>query len=133
MYHPISEDSDDEFIELHNRSTTPVDLSGWSISDGIDFRFPQGATLAAGGYAVGARDPARMLTNYPGLSAAVVFGPSQGSLANGGERLALARPGTILSTNTSGIMVTNLWLRGGQLTYGQEGRWGKWRDASAQS
>lgn len=134
MYHPISEDSDDEFIELHNRSTTPVDLSGWSISDGIDFRFPQGATLAAGGYAVVARDPARMLTNYPGLSAAVVFGPSQGSLANGGERLALARPGTILSTNTSGIMVTNLVdFEVDEVTYGQDGRWGKWSDGLGSS
>ena len=32
-----------EFIELYNRGTSPVDLSGWTLRDAVDFTFPAGA------------------------------------------------------------------------------------------
>jgi hypothetical protein len=93
MYNPISGDGDDEFVEVYNRSASAVDISGWRFTDGIDFVFPAGATLPANAYAVVARNPARLLTNYTGLAANQVYGPFDGTLANGGERLELARPG----------------------------------------
>lgn len=34
MYHPISDDDADEFVEVHNRSSQPVDLAGWRLEQG---------------------------------------------------------------------------------------------------
>ena len=34
-----------EYIELHNASSDVVDLNGWSLAGGIDFRFGSGVTL----------------------------------------------------------------------------------------
>ncbi|MHC1768021.1 MAG: lamin tail domain-containing protein [Verrucomicrobiia bacterium] len=134
MFNPISGDNEDEYVELHNWTSASVDLAGWQLTDGIEFEFPSGATLASGGYLVVARDPARMVTNYPGLAAAQVFGPFEGNLANGGERLALGRPGTILSTNEVGLVLTNrVSFEVAEVTYGKGGRWGKWSDGMGSS
>ena len=35
QYHPASDDSSLEFVELYNQNTVDVDLSGWRISSGI--------------------------------------------------------------------------------------------------
>ncbi|SNS68649.1 Hint domain-containing protein [Antarctobacter heliothermus] len=45
-------DSDDEFIELHNTSGSPVDISGWSLWDenALNHLFPAGTIIPAGGY-----------------------------------------------------------------------------------
>ena len=44
MYHPADgsgvENLGEEYIELVNRGTEPVDLDGWQFSDGVDFVFP---------------------------------------------------------------------------------------------
>lgn len=46
----------EDAVELHNLSATPVDLSGWFLSDDSrdrrKFRIPDGTVLAAGGYTV---------------------------------------------------------------------------------
>ncbi|CAN5142887.1 hypothetical protein BH23VER1_BH23VER1_29450 [soil metagenome] len=47
-----------------------VDLSGWAVSDGIDYAIPDGTVISAGGYLV-------------------ISPPWRGALANGGERLRL--------------------------------------------
>ena len=52
MYHPISENSDDEYLELHNRGASTVDLGGWRFTEGITFRIPTNTMIAAGGYLV---------------------------------------------------------------------------------
>ena len=39
-----------EFIELFNTLGTPEDLSGYRISGDVDFTFPSGTTIAAGGF-----------------------------------------------------------------------------------
>ena len=39
-----------EFIELHNPSDFVVDLSEWRIDDAVDYLFPTGTTIPAGGY-----------------------------------------------------------------------------------
>ena len=92
MFHPISEDSADEFVELHNRGSNVVDLAGWRFVDGIDFEFPAGSALAPGGYLVVARDAARFRASHPDLPASLVVGDFQGGLSDRGEHLALARP-----------------------------------------
>ena len=67
-------------------------LGDWRFIDGVEFAFPSDATLTPGGYLVVARNAERLRATHPSLPAALVFGNFQGSLANGGERLALARP-----------------------------------------
>jgi hypothetical protein len=66
MYHPItlsgtnsSENSDGEFIELVNITSTSVPLydplaatNHWKLGGGVDYEFPAGVTLPAGGFAV---------------------------------------------------------------------------------
>src|ERR1051325_8619983 len=75
--------SDDvhEFVELFNAGASAVDLSGWKIKGGIDFTFPNGASIGAGGYRVVAKNPARLQTVY-GITG--VLGPFSGKLSNHG-------------------------------------------------
>jgi len=49
-----SPDCGDEWVELHNRSTSAVDLSGWELSDedGFIYRFPAQSFLPNDGYLV---------------------------------------------------------------------------------
>jgi hypothetical protein len=47
-----------EFIELHNTGPAAVDLSDWRIDEAVDFVFPSGASIAAGGYVVITQDAA---------------------------------------------------------------------------
>ncbi len=134
MYAPISGEDDDEFVEVHNRTAEPVDLGGWSFTDGIGYRFPAGTVLGAGGYAVVARDRERLLSGHPGLNGAVVFGNFDGNLSNSGERLALAMPDLVVSTNATGFLVTNrIDIVVDEVTYGTGGRWAPWSDGLGSS
>lgn len=135
MYHPLSEDADDEYVELYNRGTAAVDLGGWRFSDGIDFAIPAPALLPAGGYLVVARNAARLLTNYPGLNPSAVVGNYGGTLADGGEHLVLARPESLIETNgPGGRLTTNTYfVVVDEVTYGDGGQWGRWSDGGGSS
>lgn len=85
MPDPPSKERDDEFIELFNRSSETVDLSGWSFSDGVNYTFPDGTSLAPGAYAVIAANASR-------LTAPSIIGEYTGSLSNRGEMLRLVDP-----------------------------------------
>lgn len=74
-----------EFIELFNPDDVPVDLSGWALSDGVDFTFPVGALIPEGGYLVVAEDPASFAEKFGGTA----FGPWEGNLENEGEEIDL--------------------------------------------
>lgn len=52
FYRPTSSQGSNEaeFIELFNKGTDIVDLSAWSFKKGIEFTFPQGASLEPGEY-----------------------------------------------------------------------------------
>jgi hypothetical protein len=58
MYHPpddgTNDNTRDEYIELHNISTTPVGLvegtNSWRLRDAVDFDFAPGTVIAPGGY-----------------------------------------------------------------------------------
>ena len=86
MYHPASEIDAEEFVELYNAGLQTVDLTGWQISDGVDFIFPA-VSIAPGEYLVVAADVAVFATKYPGVSN--VGGGWSGQLSNGGERIEL--------------------------------------------
>ena len=85
MYHPRGE-GDAEWIELHNLMAVNMDLSGWRIAGGVNFTFPNGTTIPAGGYRVVASNPAALQASA-GISG--VLGPWTGALDNGSETIWL--------------------------------------------
>ena len=115
MYHPpdllsgtsLVDNTDDEFIELHNITDRPVLLfhtnyqtNSWRLRDAVDFQFPTNTTVAPHGFLlVVGFDPA---TNTVALAAfrlrngvaagVAIFGPFQGKLDNSEESVELARP-----------------------------------------
>jgi hypothetical protein len=98
MYHAVSDLDGDDYLELYNRGTTAVDLSGWTFS-GITLTLPTGTTIAAGGYLVVAKDAAQYQTRYA-RTAAAVYG---GNLSNGGETISLKdNTGATIDTVTYG-------------------------------
>ena len=104
-YHPTDlagpvDNTRDEFVELHNPTTNPVDLSGWKLKGASDFIFPNGSTLRAGDYIVvvgfnPVTDTASLsaFRSATGMSASVpVFGPFTPKLPNDGGEVEIARP-----------------------------------------
>lgn len=86
MYHPITEDDRDEYIELYNRGAGAVSLAGWSLSKAVRYDFADGTELGPGEYLVVAEDPDHIQAKY-GIDN--VVGPYDGVLANDGERIRL--------------------------------------------
>lgn len=84
MYHPKSERPQDEWIELRNLGVTPVDLTNWRISDGVEFVLPS-VILGPGEYLVIAADVAAFRTQYPSVQN--VVGGWLGQLSNTGEEI----------------------------------------------
>ena len=74
-----------EFIELHNAGDAPVSLSGWQLADAVEFTFPNGTTLPAGGFLVVAQNPAALQAKF----GATALGPWSDRLANEGEAIVL--------------------------------------------
>ena len=56
MCAPLSRVSDDQYVELYNRSTNTVDVGQWRFIDGIDFTFPTNTLMAPGAYLAVARN-----------------------------------------------------------------------------
>jgi hypothetical protein len=90
-----------EYVELVNTATGPVSLCDsivvtrcWALDGVGGFAFPPGFTLPARSVTyVAGSEPDSFRTLY-GIPAAVqVTGPFTGTLSNGGETVALSRPG----------------------------------------
>ena len=97
-YNPVGGDAY-EFIELRNTGSQPVNLGG-GFFEGITFVFAPNTVVSPGATIVLANNgnPAAFAARYPG---AIVAGYFAGSLANGGERIALkdASGRTLVSVN----------------------------------
>jgi hypothetical protein len=115
MYHPAVNEAAMEWVELHNQMSVDVDLSGWIISGGIDFRFADGTVIPGGGYLLVSSSPAQF-SAATGLTN--VLGPFSGRLSNGGEKLELRN-------FSSRLMDT--------VTYGVDGHWPVGPDGSGVS
>ena len=68
---PIVE-RDEEWVELFNKGTQEVDLTGWSIDGGIDFFFPADTRIPPGEFLVVAKDTAALTAKYPSLAGKIV-------------------------------------------------------------
>jgi VCBS repeat-containing protein len=100
------EDTSLEWIELHNRGTITIDLTGWTISSGVTYAFPAGRTMAPGSYLVVAANVPAFQAANPGITN--VIGGWTGTLSNGGERLRLR---------------DNLGNNQDEVSYASEGDW----------
>ncbi len=99
MYHPPdsgeTNGSDLEFIELKNVGTKDLDLSGVTITNGIDYRFPIGSRLAPGKFAILASDRAAFTNRYP---QSILTGVYDNNLANTGDSIELRHAvGTLIT------------------------------------
>ncbi len=79
-YHPSGETEEGEWIEFHNQNGVNVDISGWELSGGITYTFPEGSVIPGNGYWVLAANP----EVTPGSQ-----GRYTGRLSNAGEEIRL--------------------------------------------
>ncbi len=126
MYHPISGDNDDEYVELYNRSSNAVDVGYWRFIDGIDFTIPSGTIIPAGGYLVVGRDIANLFTKYPHLNAGNTVGNFSGRLSNQGEKIILAKPDDLALPFEDFVVID-------EVHYGDGDDWGDWTDGGGSS
>jgi hypothetical protein len=125
MYDPITGQAEDEFLELHNHTALPVDLSRWRLRSAVEFTIPGGTVIQARGFLVIAKSPGRLLATHSNLTAANVLGGYSGRLARRGDRAVLSMPDAVLTTNTLGQVITNwMYIDVDEVTYGSGGRWG---------
>ncbi len=105
MYNPGVSNDVLEFLELRNITAAAVPLydtnnpaNTWRLRKGIDFDFPQGTTIPAGGYLVlvsfdPIADPSSLASFQTAYgSGATLLGPYSGKLSDGGEDLELQKP-----------------------------------------
>ncbi|MBP1669994.1 MAG: exported protein of unknown function, partial [Bacteroidetes bacterium] len=105
FYNEFSEPDKHEFIGIFNPAAESVDLSGYAVTRGIDFTFPQGTLLNAGSTIVISKGNLRPLDPdyFP-----IIYKWNSGSLDNSGEALQL--------TDRFGIVVD-------QVIYGPDTPW----------
>lgn len=84
-YVPFHE-SDQEWIELYNRSSHAVSLEGWKIRGGIDYDFDTPVSILPGEYLVVARDSEQLAAEYPDVDIVGDFG---GRLSDKGDEIVL--------------------------------------------
>ena len=130
---PLSGNQDEEYIVLKNREgSADIDLSGWTLSGGVDYTFPEGTVILAGagtsasgyqGLLHVARDSAsfRARTTGPkGGEFRYVQGGYQGQLSARGESIELRNDSGVLIdsfTYTGTPTVNQLALRVTEVNY----------------
>jgi len=77
---------EEEWIELYNRGSSGVDLSGWTLGGGIEYDFPFGTVIPSGGYLVVAKDALALAGKHPAVT---VIGNYSKQLGDGGDALIL--------------------------------------------
>jgi Lamin Tail Domain/Secretion system C-terminal sorting domain len=60
-----------DWFELHNKNSTPFNLSGWSVRNGVNsnvFTFSSGTTIPAAGYLVLYSDATKFASEFPSVT-----------------------------------------------------------------
>src|ERR1041385_2513064 len=66
MYHPSSENTLEEYIELFNSGSTAINLADWKFTAGVKFTFPA-VTIQSGAYLVVSANTNVFIAKYPGV------------------------------------------------------------------
>ena len=113
MFHSapsMPENTGDEYVELYNRETTNVNLSGWVLSSGANFTFPSNTFLKPTNYLVVVAHRLTFTARYPAVTN--IVGDWLGQLSNTGEKISL--------DDASGTRIDSV-------TYADQGDWAKRR------
>lgn len=84
--------NDYEFIELQNSGTISLNLAGVRFTNGVDYTFPSGVTVAPGAFIVVCRNRDAFLTRFPAAGSILAPGQFLGALDNNGETVTLSLP-----------------------------------------
>ena len=79
-------ENDEQWVELYNRGSEAVDLTGWQFDEGIFYDFEPGTMLGPGEYLVLAENADSFSAQYPDVP---LTGQFRGNLARAGELVAL--------------------------------------------
>ncbi len=96
-YHPATNETTMEWVELKNMLAVDVDMSGWAIGGTINYTFPSNSIIRARSHLVVAISPATLMAQT-GLTG--VLGPFSSRLDNDG--------GTIELRNNSGRLIDDV-------------------------
>ncbi len=77
-----------EWFEIYNPTANALNLTGWTVSSGVAYSFPAGASLPAGARAVVAASDAGFRSRNPAY-AGQLFAGWIGTLSNTGNKIAL--------------------------------------------
>ncbi len=105
MFHPPGtlEDVGQEWLEIYNvPGTGVVYLTSWKLTNGVDFTFPAGTSIASGGYLVVAADVAKFQVAHPGVTN--VVGGWLGTLSNNSNTIRLV---DVVGTKISEVTYTS--------------------------
>jgi hypothetical protein len=82
-------ESREKWVELFNRGSEAVELSGWKLSSGIRYTFGAGESIGPGEYLVVAADREHLESIHPG---ARIVGNFEGKLSGRSDRIVLSDP-----------------------------------------
>jgi hypothetical protein len=91
-FDPVSDNQDQEYLELINLSPTAVDLSGWRVAGAVAMTLPAGTVIPSGSSLYLSPDKASFLRrdlSPTGGEQRFVLGPYSGHLAAEGETIEL--------------------------------------------
>jgi len=132
MYHHGTRDERYEYVELYNRGTETVSLSGWAFTDGISYEFNKGTEMPPGSYLVVAKDPYLLESVYDNLVVGSnLIGPYSGNLNDHSERIRLSYPLKEVNTEAGELEVS--MVMADEVTYYDGGRWPIWADGQGAS
>ncbi len=94
MYHPLSAEQKEKFIEILNIGSEEASLNGWRLVGDATYAFPASGTILPGQYIVVAADMKWMISHYPAVKA---FGNFQGLTSTGGQAVALRAPNGVVA------------------------------------
>ena len=141
MYNPAPGGTFDkeeyEYVELYNAGASAVTLQeyddirgvtlSWQFDDGIYYVFPLGTTIAPGEHVLVVRNLDAFAERYSGVTGVQIFGPYDGKLSNGGEKLDLSKPGDV---DQEGI---RHYIRVDRLNYNDSSDWPQTPDGQGDS
>ena len=79
-------ESDEQWVEIYNKSNNIINLSGWEFNEAISFTFPQNTTIDPSSYLVISSDADSLKLKFPNSN---VIGDFSGNLSNDSEQIVL--------------------------------------------